>query len=194
MRCGGSRPDQPDWVGQRVVFYPGTDWGNDERVQSSEYAILGLPMDGTFREEAVLPTELLYRAPAHLSDEAAAALPLAGVTAWRALITRGSLREGERVLVTGIGGGVALMAAQLAFSHGAEVYVTSGCHEKLNRALSLGAIGAVNYHEEDWAQRLHAMVPGGFDVIIDSAGGSGFGHLARLLSRWSAGVLWRNAG
>jgi zinc-binding alcohol dehydrogenase/oxidoreductase len=82
------------------------------------------------------------------------------------------------VLVTGIGGGVALWAMQLVLAAGAEVFVTSGHDSKLNKAKALGAHGGVNYKETDWAKTLRQQA-GGFDLVIDGAGGEG---LAQLLS------------
>ena len=114
--------DANDWVGQRVVMYPAFDWETMSDTSSSEFRILGLPDDGTFagvhRYDVV---NLAALAPAHLSDAAAAALPLAGLTAWRALVTRGGVRAGDRVLISGVGGGVGLMALQFAVAHGAHV-------------------------------------------------------------------------
>ena len=174
-------PESTRWEGQRVIFYPGADWGDDDRVQGPDYTILGLPTNGTFCDEMCLPIENIYMAPAHLTDEQAAALPLAGVTAWRALVTRGDVGRGDRVLITGIGGGVSLMAAQLAVAHGAEVYVTSGSAAKIDRARKLGVQDGVLYTEPGWGKALQTMVPEGFDVIVDGAGGEGFGNLVRVL-------------
>ena len=114
--------------------------------------------------------------PAHLSFEEAAALPLAGLTAWRSLLSRARLVGGERVLVTGIGGGVAVFALQFAVASGNEVWVTSSSDEKIRRAVALGARGGFRYDNEGWAQSA-AKAPGPFDVIIDSAGGPGFANL-----------------
>jgi NADPH:quinone reductase-like Zn-dependent oxidoreductase len=98
---------------------------------------------------------------------------LAGLTAWRTIFTRCALKKGEKVFISGIGGGVALMAMQFAIAAGAEVFVSSGSHEKIERAIALGAKGGVNYKESGWEKRIKEEA-GGFDVIIDSAGGDGF--------------------
>ena len=82
-------------------------------------------------------------------------------------------------MITGIGGGVALFALQLAVAHGAEVWVTSSSNDKIARAVQLGARGGANYTETDWSARL-AKEAGGFDVVIDSAGGAGFESLIEL--------------
>jgi NADPH:quinone reductase-like Zn-dependent oxidoreductase len=83
------------------------------------------------------------------------------------------LRRGEKVLITGIGGGVALTALQLAAAAGAAVFVTSSSNEKIQKALRMGAKGGENYREEGWDKRLK-QATGGFDVIVDSAAGDGF--------------------
>ncbi len=159
--------------GKAVLLYPALDWGDSQYFQGNNFRVLGMPEDGTFAEKIALPVSSIFPAPAHLSFEQAAALPLAGLTAWRTVFSRCQLKKGEKVLVSGIGGGVALMAMQLALAVGAEVYVTSGSVEKIEQAKDLGAKHGENYREADWHKRLKA-VSGGFDVIIDSAGGDGF--------------------
>jgi NADPH:quinone reductase-like Zn-dependent oxidoreductase len=139
-----------------------------------------MPDNGTFAEKIVIPVANLAAKPAHLSWEQAAALPLAGVTAWRALFTRAGLKAGERVLVTGVGGGAALFALQFAVAAGASVWVTSGSAEKIARAQQLGARGGVSYRDADWHTRLQKDAGGFFDVIVDSAGGEGFAKLIEL--------------
>src|SRR3954447_5072452 len=131
-------------VGRKVVINPGLDWGDDERVQGPNFRILGLPDDGTYAELVRVPAGHVHPVPAGWSMEEAAALPLAGLTAYRAVVTRAEVKAGERVLVTGIGGGVSAFALQIAKSLGAKVYVTSGCDEKLARAAQLGADGGAN--------------------------------------------------
>ncbi|MCA9538098.1 MAG: zinc-binding dehydrogenase [Myxococcales bacterium] len=169
------------WIGKSVVLDPGLDWGDDIRAQSPKYTILGLPRDGTLAEHVVVPVANLHRAPAHLEPAQTAALPLAGLTAWRALFTRAGLRAGEKVLIAGIGGGVATAALVLAKAAGAEVFVTSGSPEKIEAAKAHGAAGGALYTDANLTAALMSLTRGGFDVIIDGAGGEGFGVLARLL-------------
>jgi NADPH:quinone reductase-like Zn-dependent oxidoreductase len=142
---------------------------------------LGLPDDGTLAEYVRVPVGNLVEKPAHLSWEEAAALPLAGVTAFRSLVVRAQVRPGERVLVTGVGGGVALFALQFAVAMGAQVFVSSGSDVKLERAMAMGAAGGVNYKDAGWVSALRAMAGGGgFDVIIDGAAGSSVNDLLDL--------------
>lgn len=166
----------------RVVINPGMHWGDNPAFQGGKFSILGMPKNGTFAEHVVVPATNVHAAPAHLSDAEAAALPLAGLTAYRALVTRAHVRAGERVLITGIGGGVALQALQIALALGARVWVTSSRQSAIDHAVSLGAQGGALYTEEKWSRGLGAKVPGGFDVIIDSAGGDGFGQLIRVVA------------
>lgn len=174
----GSTTDQ-SWVGREVIINPALDWGADPRAQGPNFRILGLPDHGTFAEQVAIPVANLAPKPTHLSWEQAAALPLAGLTAWRALFTRAQLKSGERMLVTGVGGGAALFALQFGVAAGAEVWVTSSSPEKIARAQILGARGGINYRDADWSASLQQQ-SGRFDVIVDSAGGDGFGRLIDL--------------
>ena len=167
-------------VGQSVIINPGLQWGDRPEAQDAKFRILGLPEDGTFAERVKVPASAVVSAPKHLSAEAAAALPLAGLTAYRALFSRAAVRAGERVLVSGIGGGVALFALQFAVAAGAHVWVTSGSDDKIARAVSLGAAGGINYKSAEWVAGLKGLAPGGFDVIVDSAGGPGFPKLIEV--------------
>jgi NADPH:quinone reductase-like Zn-dependent oxidoreductase len=169
----------PSWVGRAVIINPSFGWGDNDRAQGPQFSILGLPRAGTLAEQIAVPVTQLSAKPANLSWEEAAALPLAGLTAWRALVSKAQLQRNEKLLVTGVGGGVALFALQFAVSIGAEVWVTSSSKEKIARAGQLGAKGGANYTEKDWATRL-AKDAGGFDVVIDSAGGDGFESLVDL--------------
>ncbi|HRJ47115.1 MAG TPA: zinc-binding dehydrogenase [Opitutaceae bacterium] len=169
----------PAWIGREVIINPSFHWGKREAAQGKDFEILGLPRDGTLAEQIAVPAGQLAVKPGHLSWEEAAALPLAGLTAYRALFGRAQLRSGERVLITGIGGGVALFALQFAVAQGAEVWVTSSAAEKITRAVALGAQGGFDYTAADWAKGAAAR-PGLFDVIVDSAGGEGFESLIDL--------------
>jgi zinc-binding alcohol dehydrogenase/oxidoreductase len=169
----------PSWIGREVMINPGLGWGSDPRAQGGGFSILGLPRDGTLAERVTVPVGQLSPRPAHLSWEEAAALPLAGLTAYRALFSRAQLRPGERVLISGVGGGVTLTGLQFAVAAGAEAWVTSSSEEKIARAVALGAKGGFLYSRPDWSAAA-AGAPGLFDVILDSAGGEGFGHLVDL--------------
>ncbi|KAK3064864.1 hypothetical protein LTR53_018352 [Teratosphaeriaceae sp. CCFEE 6253] len=130
---------------------------------------------GTLGETVTIDAGELEEAPRHLSAAEAAALPLTGLTAWRALMVKsGQAKAGRNILITGIGGGVALMALLFAKAAGANVFVTSGSEEKLKKAKALGAVGGVNYKEQGWDKKLMALMPAErktLDAIIDGAGG-----------------------
>jgi zinc-binding alcohol dehydrogenase/oxidoreductase len=169
---GAGGPDE----GTEVVVNPALHWGDDPRVPGKEYRILGLPDDGTYAEMLAVPADHVFPKPAHLSHAEAAAIPLAALTAYRALVTRGGLKEGETVVVPGIGGGVATFLVQLAKAMGASVFVTSGSDEKLEKAKELGAEGGVNYKSEDWQKELRGMT-GAVDLSVDTIGGEVFDAL-----------------
>lgn len=160
-------------VGQAVVINPSIGWGKNPLVQADAFKILGFPDHGTFSEYLAISRKQVVEKPEHLSFEEAAAMPLSALTAYRALFTKARLRPGEKVLVTGIGGGAALWALKLAVSFQAKVFITSGSPEKLIRGLAMGAVAGFNYKEPDWVNKVQQSA-GGIDVIIDSAGGDQF--------------------
>jgi NADPH:quinone reductase-like Zn-dependent oxidoreductase len=171
----------PGMVGREVVIYPAYDWGNDPRYPSLDFRVLGMPDPGTFAEYLCVPVGQVFAKPDFLSWEQAAALPLAGLTSWRAVATQAAIQVGEKVLVTGIGGGVATFALKWAVALDTKVWVTSGSQQKIQRAMELGAAGGVNYNRDDWIQELTAL-SGGVDVVIDGTGGSHFTGYMSLLN------------
>jgi len=169
-------------VGQSVVINPSLDWGEDDLAQGPKFRILGLPDDGTYAEQIRVPARNVHAKPAALSFEEAAAIPLAALTAYRAVVSRARVQPGETVLVTGVGGGVSTFAVQIAARLGARVLVTSGSDAKLARARELGASGGANYRTQDWAREILAQTGGaGPDVAIDSVGGSTFVRAVEIL-------------
>lgn len=170
-------------VGRAVVINPSLDWGDAESAPGPGFRILGLPDDGTYAQLVRVPARNVHEKPAALSFEDAAALPLAGLTAYRAVVSRARVRAGETVLVTGIGGGVSTFALQLAAHLGARVVVTSGSDVKLARARALGAAGGVSSRSPDWPREIVALCGGqGPDVVIDSVGGATFARALDILS------------
>jgi zinc-binding alcohol dehydrogenase/oxidoreductase len=159
-----------------VIINPGFDFGNDERAQGNRFNMLGMPANGTLAQYVSVHQKYIFPKPEHLTLEQAAALPLAGLTAYRALFVRGMYQPEERVLITGIGGGVALFAMQYALACGSEVWVTSSSDEKIARAVEMGAKGGVNYKDENWHKSLTEKKIF-FDVIVDGAAGAGFSKL-----------------
>jgi zinc-binding alcohol dehydrogenase/oxidoreductase len=148
--------------GDEVVINPGLDEGA---------RIVGEHMDGTHAELIALPAEYVYPLPDGLSFEQASAFPLVFETAYRMLVTRGGLQEGEWVFVWGIGGGVATAAMQLAKALGARVIVTSSSDEKLARARELRADATVNHAEADVAAAVREATDGhGADIVVEHVG------------------------
>jgi len=164
----GARTD----TGEHVVVLPSLNWGDRDEAPSSGWEILGDYSPGTYAELVSVPTDCLAPKPARLSWSEAAALPLVGVTTYRALFARGRLRAGESMLVVGAGGGIATMAIALAVAAGASIAVTSSSTDTIERAVSTGATGGVLHSEEGWPEHARALSPGnaGFDLVLDPVG------------------------
>jgi zinc-binding alcohol dehydrogenase/oxidoreductase len=147
--------------GQRVVINPGLE--HDHRI-----TVLGEHSDGTHAELIAVPATNVYPLDDALSFEEAAAFPLVFETAYRMLVTRAGLREGEWVLVWGIGGGVGTAALTIAKALGARVLATSSSDEKLEQARELGADATVNHATDDVAAAAKEL--GGVDVVVEHVG------------------------
>jgi len=169
----------PLLIDMEVVIYPSLDWGNSVLVQGDSFRILGFPDNGTFSDYIVISKKYVFEKPEHLTNAESAAAPLSGLTAYRALFSKARLRAQEKVLITGVGGGAALWALQFAVAYKARVYVTSGSDEKIAKAKQLGAAGGFNYKDAEWVQKAQKEA-GGFDIIIDSAGGDQFNKFIDL--------------
>jgi zinc-binding alcohol dehydrogenase/oxidoreductase len=162
-------------VGDHVLVYPSMRWGNKENAPGPDFEVLGGVDNGTFAQYIALPLENVRRKPDHLSWEEAAALPLAGLTAYRALVHRAGLQAGESLLIHGIGGAVALAALQIAVTKGARAIVTSSSDAKLEQAKGLGAAVTINYAQTDWLAAVLAATEGeGVDVVLESVGQATF--------------------
>eukprot|EP00127_Corallochytrium_limacisporum_P002047 Clim_evm35s99 gene=Clim_evmTU35s99 len=176
--------------GSRVIVDGTFNFGTDRMH------ILGMPVNGTFAQYVILPAANVYPCPQHLSSEEAAALPLAGLTAYRAVVTKGEVGPGSKVLVTGVGGGVAIQAVQLVIALGAEVWVTSSSEEKIRRAVAMGAKGGTNYRKAAASAKntrggasgaLAVAIGresgwgGEFDCVIDGSAGEGLNAYVRLV-------------
>jgi NADPH:quinone reductase-like Zn-dependent oxidoreductase len=147
----------------RVVINPGI-------MSGGKIHIVGETMDGTHAELIAVPRGSIHPIPDSLSFEDAAAFPLVFVTAYRMLVTRARVQEGEWVLIWGIGGGVATAALSIAKSLGAKVVVTSSSDEKLSRARELGADLGINHTTGDVVATVKDATGGGAHVIVDDVG------------------------
>jgi NADPH:quinone reductase-like Zn-dependent oxidoreductase len=150
-------------IGDLVVVNPGIP--HDGRI-----TVIGEHTDGTYCELKAIPAGQLYPLDESLSFEEGAAFPLVFETAHRMLVTKAALREGEWVLIWGIGGGVALAAFEICRALGARTIVTSSSREKLERARSLGADVAVSHSEDDVVEAVREATGGGADVVIETVG------------------------
>jgi len=151
-------------VGDRVVVNPGIP--HDGRI-----TVIGEHTDGTYCELKAIPAAQLYELDDSLTFEEGAAFPLTFETAYRMLVTKAALREGESVLIWGIGGGVALAAFELCRALGARTIVTSSSPQKIERARSLGADVAVSHVDDDVVQAVKEATDGrGADVVVETVG------------------------
>jgi len=151
-------------TGERVVINPGIEHG--ERI-----TVVGEHMDGTHAELVAVPESNVYPLPEELSFEEAAAFPLVFETAYRLLVTKAQLREGEWVLLWGIGSGVALAGLEIAKSLGARALVTSSSDDKLARARALGADATVNHVSGDVRAAVVDATEGkGVEVVLEHVG------------------------
>lgn len=184
----------PAIISKEVIINPSLYWGSNEKIHSADYQILGIPTNGTFANFIVIKQEYVHAKPNHLTLKEAAAIPLAALTAYRALFTKAQTTASDKVLITGIGGGAALFAMQMAAAIGAATYVTSSSEDKIKKAIALGAKGGFNYKDPDWIKKAKESVAG-FDVIIDSAAGDGFAALTEVANGAGRIVLFgRTAG
>lgn len=169
-----------DWIGKEVIINPSINWGNNPRYQSRQYEILGMPRNGTFAEYCAIPVSQIVPKPDHLYFEEAAAIPLAGLTAYRALFTRGEFNPTQPLFINGIGSGVAMFVFEFALLYGTEIWVSSSSEEKREFALNMGASGAIDYNAPDAFEML-AKQGTLFPLIIDSGGGTTFNHLVKIV-------------
>ena len=159
-------------TGEHVVVLPSLHWGDRDDAPGLSWEILGDHTPGTYAELVSVPNDCVATKPAGLSWTEAAALPLVGVTTYRALFVRGRLRSGESMLVIGAGGGIATMSIALAVAAGASITVTSSSTATIGRAVSEGARGGVLHTDADWPDQARVLSPGGagFDLVLDPVG------------------------
>jgi NADPH:quinone reductase-like Zn-dependent oxidoreductase len=180
-------------IGREVMIYPGLGWGADPRFPAPGFGLLGMPGPGTVAERICVPAASAVDKPGFLTFAQAAAIPLAALTAWRALTTKAGLSSRDRVLITGIGGGVATFALKFAVASGAVCFVTSGLPETLALAQGLGAAGGFDYKDPELRKNI-ARTTGGIDVIIDGAPASSFASYVRALNMGARVVIYGSTG
>ncbi len=160
-------------TGDRVAGIFMQKWLSGELAEAEAQSALGGAIDGLLAEYAVLHEDGVVHLPEHLTDEQAATLPCAAVTAWNALIASGSVKAGDTVLIQGTGG-VSLFALQFAQLVGARVIATSSSNEKLERVRQMGASDGINYKQTpDWGKKVRELTTGvGVDHVVE-VGGAG---------------------
>jgi NADPH:quinone reductase-like Zn-dependent oxidoreductase len=163
------------------LFFQG--WLAGEPTRAALSTALGGALDGVAQDEVLLSEEGVSRVPANLSDEEAACLPCAGLTAWRALMVEGRVKPGDVVLAQGTGG-VSVFALQFAKAAGATVIITSSSDEKLERARALGADHTINYRTTpDWPKAARDLTGGvGVDHVIEVGGAGTFAQSLQAIA------------
>jgi NADPH:quinone reductase-like Zn-dependent oxidoreductase len=186
-------------VGERVATLFMPEWQAGDLTREKANSALGGAANGILAEYVALPQDGVISVPPHLSDEEAATLPCAAVTAWHALMVGESLKAGETVLLQGTGG-VSLFALQFAKMAGARIIITSSSDEKLDRARQLGAHEGINYiATPNWYKRVLELTDGrGVDHVVEVGGVGTLNHSMRA-ARYGGrityiGVLTGNAG
>lgn len=169
-------------INDEVIINPAFNWGENEDFQSRNFQILGLPENGTLSEYIKVKEKYIHIKPSHLNMQEAAALPLAGLTAYRAVFRKAEITENDNVLITGIGGGVSTFALLFVKALGAKVYVTSGSDDKIKFAKQTGAEDGFNYKNEMWDEVLLSAVNGGIDAVIDGTGGNTINKLIKIIN------------
>lgn len=190
---GTGRGDRGPAVGDEVVIYPTIGWPEGAELPGDSFDILGAPSPGTFAEQVVVPARSVLERPRRLSLEESAALPLAGLTAWRALFTCGHVGAGSRVLITGGGSGVATFLIQLAAASGAEVFATTSTDEKADRCRAIGAAEAFLYTDPGWPEAVRSRT-GALDVVVDSFADGSPARALPLLRRGGTFVSFGDTG
>lgn len=169
------------YLNKEVIIYPALNWGDKEHTADRSFRVLGMPDSGTLAEYISVPLKYISLKPKYLSWEEAAAIPIAGLTAYRGLFYHGQLKKGSTVLITGIGGGVAQAALALAVAKKAKVFVTSSSLTKISDAVSKGAISGVNYKEKDWNVNLKEISQG-IDIVLDSSPSSNLDEYLKFMN------------
>jgi NADPH:quinone reductase-like Zn-dependent oxidoreductase len=181
-----------DWVrpGDEVLLQPGVSCGHCAECLSGrdnlcpDYDILGYRRDGGYAELVAAPAVNVVPKPKNLSWEAAAALPLATLTAWHMLVTRAGLQPGEDVLIHAAGSGVGSIGIQIAKLRGARVIATAGSDEKLEKARSLGADEVINYATADWVREVRRLTEKkGCEVVFEHTGAETWEGSLRALAK-----------
>lgn len=166
-------------VGDEVIINPALRWFEESDAPPAEFDILGMPDHGTFAEKICISSEQLEKKPSHLTWNEAAVIALAGLTGYRALVTRGRIEEGQTVFIPGAGSGVATYMIQFAKKMGARVIVSSRSEDKRKHAIKIGADVALDTNS-DWPTELKDER---VDLVIESVGRATFNRSLEILKK-----------
>ncbi|WP_407268201.1 zinc-binding dehydrogenase [Radiobacillus sp. PE A8.2] len=166
-------------VGDEVIINPGIGWKEKSDAPPEGFEIVGMPGHGTFAEKIVIVADWLEKKPAFLTGEEAGVLALSGLTGYRALFTKGQLKQGDTVFIPGAGSGVTTFLIQFAKAVGARVIVTSRSQKKKDKAIALGADRAIDTNS-DWYDVLANET---INIVIDSVGEATFNRSLQVLMR-----------
>lgn len=190
VEAGSAVPTPDRLLNKPVILTPSRGWDSDPQgpEDASKFVITGSQTTtdaGCATDYITVPVSEIELMPPHLTPAEAAALPLVGLTGWRALVTKAGIDgPGKNVLITGIGGGVALQVLQFVVAMGSNAYVTSGDQAKIDKAVKMGAKGGISYKQERWGSALKKTLPKErpyLDAVIDGAGGNIVNETATVL-------------
>lgn len=165
--------------GDEVIINPALRWDRNSPAPPDSFDILGMPDHGTFAEKISISADQVEKKPEYMTWEEASVLGISGLTGYRAMFTKGRLKQGETVFIPGAGSGVATFLIQFAKKAGARVIVTSRSTEKQEKALALGADRAIDT-TADWKEALKDET---IDLVIESVGRATFNRSLDILKK-----------
>jgi len=177
-------------LGDRVIVFPAVSCNSCELcllghpTQCDHRQIIGYQIDGGYAEYLKAPIDNLFKIPSNLRFEEAAALTLAGSTAWHMLVGKGEVNPNSKVLIHGASSGVSIYAIQIAKIFGAEVIATTSSEDKIEKTIDLGADKVINHLEKDIVSEVRSFTDNkGVDIVIDHVGSATFNTGLKSLRR-----------
>lgn len=174
-------------IGDEVIINAGLNWYEKTVAPPKEFEIVGVPFDGTFAEEIVMPVDFVEKKPSYLSWEEAGVLSLAALTGYRALFTQGQIKKNMTLFIPGVGSGVNSFIIQMAKAIGARVITTSRTQEKLDHAKELLRFDRGLLTDSDWKEELKDET---IDLVIESVGGLTFNRSLEVLKKGGTIVIF----
>lgn len=174
-------------VGDEVIINAGLNWYDQTEAPPEDFEIVGVPFDGTFAEEIVMPADFVAKKPAYLTWEEAGVLSLSALTGFRALFTQGGVTPEDTLFIPGVGSGVNSFIIKMAKAIGARVITTSRSEEKLNEAQQLLGFDRGILTGSDWVEELEDE---SIDLVIESVGGLTFNRSLAVLRKGGRMVMF----